>query len=106
MATDINEFLEWSRKTWQEADDINEHANAIHAALGLSGEAGEVVDIIKKLVFTPWRLTQKGVDALDAIEDELGDVLYYWVRLCDEFGLDPQTIIERVTAKLKARYGA
>jgi len=97
----------WSRKTWQAPDEerVVQAASLIHAALGLAGETGEVVDIIKKAVYTPQRLQDKGIELVSAVEDELGDVLYYWVRLCDELGLQPGDIIERVCAKLEARYG-
>lgn len=107
MTTSINAYLFWTRKTWQEPDEaqVVECADDIHAALGLAGEAGEVVDLIKKMVFTPGR-TGSPEEFRDKLQKELGDVLYYWTRLCDQFGFSPAEIISENVCKLEERYGS
>ena len=103
----LNEFLFATRSTWVDAGDMHmwpPTKNLLHAALGLAGEAGEVIDIIKKDVFTPARLAAKGIDADVAIKEELGDVLYYWCRICDICGYDPDEIMGDTLDKLCARY--
>ena len=79
-----------------------------YLALGLVGEAGEAADIIKKTV----RYMKFGdkfslVTTKDRTEDmklELGDVLWYWCRLVDDLGFDPEELMEKNYNKLTERY--
>lgn len=66
--------------------------------LGLCTEAGEAGDCVKKLV------RGKGFD-IDALQLELGDVLYYLVKIHQEFGLDIAETMAKNVAKLEARRG-
>jgi NTP pyrophosphatase (non-canonical NTP hydrolase) len=68
-----------------------------HAALGLTGEAGEVADIIKKSQYEGGRL-----DILHLIE-ELGDVLWYLTFLAGTFGWTLDELASLNIEKLKAR---
>lgn len=73
-----------------------------YLGLGLAGETGEVVDIIKKHL----RATdeeKKEYDHVNKLHDELGDVLWYWVRLVDSLGLDPIIIMHANLEKLNER---
>lgn len=70
---------------------------AAYLALGLAGDAGEAPDLVKKLLrdgrpLDPARLA-----------DELGDVAYYWVRLCTLAGVGPEEVLARSQAKIAAR---
>lgn len=67
--------------------------------LGLAGESGEVVDIIKKFLYHGKELDKVSV-AL-----ELGDVLYYLCAICLVLGIDFDEIMLNNNAKLIARYG-
>ncbi len=72
-----------------------------YVMLGLGNEAGEALGKIKKLyrdddgVLTSARQ--------DALIDELGDVLWYWARACEELGVDPENVAYRNVAKLRDR---
>lgn len=66
--------------------------------LGLAGEVGEVVDIVKKHVYHGHDLDTTGLLL------ELGDVLYYLCWLCLEVGLDFSEICYANMEKLNARY--
>ena len=68
----------------------------IENALGLTGEAGEVSEKIKKL------FRDKRIDD-DAVLKELGDVLFYTVALSNIFGGSLIKIIELNMEKLNAR---
>lgn len=70
----------------------------IWCAMGLAGETGEVVDILKKGI-----LHQHGYALLD-LADEMGDCLWYIAGLCTICGLDMGDVMERNIAKLKERY--
>lgn len=68
----------------------------IENALGLTGEAGEVSEKIKKL------FRDKKIDD-DAVLKELGDVLFYTVALSNIFGGSLIKIIELNMEKLNDR---
>lgn len=67
-------------------------------ATGLAGEAGEVVDYIKKAIFH-----QHGLD-IPTLVDELGDVMWYVAAICTTLGIDLEDVMHRNIDKLKARY--
>lgn len=66
--------------------------------LGLTGEAGEVAELIKKHVGHGHDLLQ------DQIRKELGDVLWYLATLADRLGLSLDEIAAANIAKLQKRY--
>lgn len=67
-------------------------------ALGLAGEAGEVADTIKKVVFHRHALDR------DELIKELGDVLWYVAALCTKLDVSMSEVMERNIAKLMKRY--
>ena len=70
----------------------------MEGCLGISGESGELVDLIKKWVFH-----EKPLDETH-VKKELGDVLWYAALLCESFGWDMSEIMCLNIEKLKARY--
>ena len=75
--------------------DISE---VICACLGLSGEVGELVDMVKKFVFhkTP-------MDNSHFIK-EIGDIMWYIALLCNACDYNLDDILEMNIDKLKKRY--
>lgn len=73
--------------------------NLSYMALGLSGEAGEVANKIKKIV----RGDAMTNDALFGLPGELGDVLWYIAGLTTVCGFDLDTIAKINLDKLKKR---
>ena len=69
-----------------------------NAALGLTGEAGEVADVIKKHLFHATPLDQ------DALAKELGDCLWYIGAFATVLGLSLDDIAQRNIDKLRKRY--
>lgn len=67
-------------------------------ALGLAGEAGEAVELVKKHLYHG-----KPLD-LDAVKKELGDSLWYIAALASTLGLDMGEIAESNISKLVQRY--
>jgi NTP pyrophosphatase (non-canonical NTP hydrolase) len=67
-------------------------------ALGLAGEAGEVVDAIKKWSYQGHLLDQ------EALLLELGDVLWYLALIGSVFGWELEQMVEANVAKLRKRY--
>ena len=84
-------------------DKIDKVANVdvgsvIEAGLGMAGESGEVLDMIKKWVFQ-----EKPLD-LKHLQKELGDLLWYFALMCNSFGFDWGEIKQTNIKKLEARY--
>ena len=72
------------------------------AALGLSSEAGEFTEIVKK-IFLQGKPADK--DNVFHMKRELGDIMWYWVTACMALKLDPTEVILVNQKKLEARYG-
>lgn len=70
----------------------------ICGAMGLNGEAGEVVDLLKKFVFHGHKFDKEG------LVKELGDVLWYVALICDSLGIPMEEVMEKNIKKLKERY--
>lgn len=69
--------------------------------LGLSGEVGEINDILKKWLF---HKSRKPLDT-EKLKDEIGDVLWYLSILAFELNLTLEEIMEHNIAKLEQRHG-
>lgn len=74
------------------AEDLN------HMAMGVAGEAGELVDAIKRIT-----VYEKEPD-LENIREELGDLLFYMQRLAFVFELPLKEILQSNVEKLEKRY--
>jgi len=95
---DFNEYQKKSRKT---AIYPNVGKNYIYPTLGLSGEAGEVAEKIKKVI-----RDKKGKidgETREAIKKELGDVLWYISQMASELNLSLDDIAESNIDKLFSR---
>lgn len=67
-------------------------------ALGLGGETGEVLEILKKA-----RRDQVALD-ISHLKEELGDVMWYVANLCTAFGLSLEEVLNANVHKLCERY--
>jgi NTP pyrophosphatase (non-canonical NTP hydrolase) len=92
-------FGEYQKLAKRTANDKNEQKYKLaNYSMGLSGEAGEVTDYLKKVVFHGHSMdTEK-------LKDELGDVLWYLSNLADVMGIDLDEVASRNIDKLKKRY--
>lgn len=70
----------------------------LHGALGISTEAGEILDAVKKSIFYG-----KPFDLVN-LQEEIGDCLWYLAILAKEAGMSFEDIMAQNIAKLKARY--
>lgn len=73
-------------------------AHLLHMCMGLSGELGELIDIIKKSIFY-----RKPLDLKHA-KEEMGDVEFYFEGLRQGLGITREETITDNIKKLGARY--
>jgi NTP pyrophosphatase (non-canonical NTP hydrolase) len=78
--------------------DLDEQGRLLSGALGLCGEAGEVAEQLKKHFFHGHPLDKA------RLSSELGDVLWYWVLLCDSLSLSMESVVTGNVEKLRRRY--
>lgn len=70
-------------------------------SIGLTAEAGELIEIVKKMLFQGKPLTEEN---LFHMKRELGDIMWYWINTCRALNLDPNDVIAENVRKLEARY--
>lgn len=70
----------------------------IHAVLGISGEAGELTDAIKKSVMYGKELN------IIHVKEEAGDILWYMSVLLDTIGSSFEEVMQMNHDKLEKRY--
>lgn len=94
----FDEYVNESKRTATALSDDNRKEQMVMSGLGITGEAGEVADEIKKHVFHGHTLDEI------KIMKELGDVLWYMARLCAILNVSLDTVAQMNIDKLKARY--
>lgn len=92
----LNEFQEASKRTLQ--TELSHKDQLINYSMGLSGEAGEVLDYIKKIVFHRHELNKL------KLTEELGDVLFYLAAICTLEGITLEEVAKSNIEKLIKRY--
>lgn len=70
-------------------------------AMGLCSESGELMEIVKKMMFQGKPLSE---DSHFHMKRELGDIIWYWTNMCRALNIDPNNVIAENVNKLKARY--
>ena len=96
----MNQYQQKACGTFKPAVELNpEQIHLLDWAMGLGGESGEVLDLIKHSVFHQ-------EDNLDKMElaKELGDVLWYVSAIATTCGIDLADVAALNSAKLEHRY--
>ena len=73
----------------------------VTAGVGLNAEAGEFLEIVKKMVFQgkPWN-----EDNREHLIIELGDIIWYAANACMALGISFEDVVARNVEKLEKRY--
>ena len=93
----LNEYQQHALETAIYPDE----RRIIYPTLGLTGEAGEVADKVKKVIrdgheeFTPEKRLE--------IVKEIGDVLWYCATLSHDLGFDLEEVAQTNVDKLRSR---
>lgn len=93
----INEYQKEALRTAQ-TDKLNPEERLLNGVMGLNGEAGEAIDIVKKHIFQGHDLDKSHV------AKELGDIAWYLATSADAIGYDLETILRMNVEKLRDRY--
>lgn len=92
----INEYQELAMTTLNK--ELSKKDVLINGVMGLCGESGEVIDIVKKYLAQGHKLDK------DKIIDELGDVAWYLAETAYCLDVDLETVLTKNIEKLKKRY--
>lgn len=92
----INEYQQNALRT--EAGGNHTYPRLLNGLMGLNGEAGEAIDILKKHLFQGHDLDK------EHIAKELGDVAWYLAVSADAIGYKLEDILQMNVEKLKQRY--
>lgn len=95
----INEYQAHALRTESRitADPVP-YIRVLEGLMGLNGEAGEAIDIMKKVLFQNHEFDR------EHLAKELGDIAWYLAIAADAIGYDLETILKMNVDKLKARY--
>lgn len=78
--------------------NLNEKDILINGVMGLCGESGEVIDIVKKHLAQGHELNK------NKVIEELGDVLWYVAEIAYVLNVDLEDVFEENINKLSKRY--
>lgn len=73
----------------------------LQGVMGMSGESGEALDIVKKVMFQGHELNEATKEHLIR---ELGDVLWYVATTAEALNVPLETVMQVNIDKLRARY--
>lgn len=93
------QYSELAYRTAPKLESIN--LDLLHATVGMSGEAGELIDIVKKIVFYGKPLDEKSEQHL---LEEAGDLCWYLNLMLVTLGSSWEKVMAANIAKLEARY--
>lgn len=92
----INEYQKLAMTTQNPA--LSERDVLLNGVMGLCGESGEAIDIVKK-----WLAQGHELDKAH-LAKELGDIAWYLAETATALGLTLEEILQANIDKLKARY--
>lgn len=92
----INEYQQLAMTTLNPA--LSKDEILINGVMGLCGESGEAIDIVKK-----WFAQGHELDREKLIK-ELGDVAWYLAEIAHAIGVPLEDVLQRNIDKLKERY--
>lgn len=92
----IEDYQKLSRRTMNK--DLSYEQKLSNMAMGIAGEGGEIIDLIKKAQFQGHTL-----DTVK-IKEEIGDLMWYVCNLATLVGADMGEVLQHNFNKLLTRY--
>jgi NTP pyrophosphatase (non-canonical NTP hydrolase) len=94
-------FPDFSARLAQLQEEEFPTERLLTAAVGMSAEAGEFTEIVKKIVFQGKPVNQEN---LFHLKRELGDIMWYVANACLGLDISLEEVIQMNFEKLSARY--
>ena len=116
MTIDLNKYVEFvdtttskpSKEFSEFADRLNDlkiqgfpTERLLTAAVGMSAEAGEFTEVVKKMIFQGKPVNEEN---LFHLKRELGDIMWYVSQACIGLDISIEEVIQMNFEKLSARY--
>ena len=92
----VNEYQNLAMRTLN--PELNKRDVLINSVMGLCGESGETIDIVKK-----WMAHGHELDK-EHLAKELGDIAWYLAEAATALDMDLEDILQANIEKLKNRY--
>ena len=92
----VNEYQKLALTTMN--PEISKHDMLVNSMMGLCGESGEAIDLVKKHLFHGHELDR------EQLVKELGDIAWYLAEAAHALDMDLETVLRMNIDKLKARY--
>lgn len=92
----VNEYQKLAMTTLN--PDLSPKDVLINGVMGLCGESGEVIDLVKKHMHQGHALDR------EKLIKELGDVCWYVAEIASALDTDLDTVMQKNIDKLRARY--
>ena len=89
---------EYQKLAMRTASDLDTYGLILNGVMGLNGEAGECIDIVKKHLFQGHELDK------EKLIDELSDVLWYAAITSEGLGVTLDDVMRHNVEKLQKRY--
>jgi len=96
--TPVITLNEYQQSTARTDSHDNQRDALTNFAFGICGEAGEIVDLVKKVVFHGHSID------VDKFKHEIGDQLWYLARTAEWVGLSLEEVAQANIEKLQKRY--
>lgn len=94
----INEYQHLALRTATTDDSLHPYGMLTNGVMGLCGESGECIDIVKKFLHQGHELNR------EHLAEELGDVAWYLAMTAHAIGYDLESVFRMNIEKLKKRY--
>lgn len=95
----LDDFGAWAESIHSKATAGDRERLLCYLAVGLASESGEVAAEVKKLL-------RDGTFDESRVAEELGDVMYHWVRFVRLLGRDPGELLAATRRKIDAKVAA
>ena len=92
----VNEYQNLAMRTLNQ--ELSKREVLINSVMGLCGESGEAIDIVKK-----WMAHGHELDK-DHLTKELGDIAWYLAEAATALDMDLEDILQANIEKLRKRY--
>jgi len=102
---DLQERAIADSRFWFPGVHETQQSSVVHFSLGIAGEVGELVNLIKKRNRDDWPMCFVGGEWTEKVAHEAADVAIYLLDICAELDIDLEAAIEAKRAILIERWG-